>query len=166
MAFKRENRNYYKELYSAIEDSAGALRKWLLNHEQSDDFDPMGDAPDTSARRQMIQKAKPGFIQQLDEVIAENAHAGLSYELLDIGTLQEVMFEHSTDVPIAKALNSMLERDGYEFVGRVRDNEGDYQRFYSKTPEKFTYEQNGIVYPNTLEIRAFLRKREDEVGEL
>lgn len=164
--FMRENPDYYAELYSTIEDSPGALRKWLLNHEQTDGFNPMGVAPDTVARRQMIYRAKPAFIQQLDEVIGENRHAGLSHDLLDMGAMHEAMFERSVEVPPAKTLNSMLERDGYEFVGRLRNNDGEFRRYYSKRAEDFMYSQGGADYPDSMKIRKFLQARTDEVDEL
>lgn len=166
LQFMREHPDYYGELYSTIEDSAGALRKWLLNHEQAEGFNPMGMAPDTAARRQMIYKAKPAFIQQLDEVIAESCHVGLSHDLLDVGVLQEVMFEHNVDAPQKKTLNMMLERDGYEFLGRVRNHGGEFRRYYSKRAEDFTYEQGGITYPDTEKIRQFLRNQAEKFDEI
>jgi hypothetical protein len=162
----RENPDYYADLYATIEESAGALRKWLLNHEQADDFNAMGSAPDTAARRMMIYRAKPAFIQQLDELIAENMHAGLSHELLDLGTIHEVMFERSVEVPPAKTLSTMLERDGYEFVGRVRNHEGEVRRYYSKRVENFTSESGGLTYPDAEKVRQFLKARADEIDEL
>jgi hypothetical protein len=166
LAFMRENPDYYADLYATIEESAGALRKWLLNHEQADDFNAMGSAPDTAARRMMIYRAKPAFIQQLDELIAENMHAGLSHELLDLGTIHEVMFERSVEVPPAKTLSTMLERDGYEFVGRVRNHEGEVRRYYSKRVENFTSESGGLTYPDAEKVRQFLKARADEIDEL
>ena len=54
-AFKREHPNYYVRLYETLSESAGALRQWLLDHQPSDDFNPLGDAPDTAARTTMIR---------------------------------------------------------------------------------------------------------------
>lgn len=166
LKFMRENPDYYADLYATIEESSGALRKWLLNHEQDDEFNAMGAAPDTAARQQMIYRAKPGFIQQLDEVIAENVHAALSHDLLDLGTLHEVMFERSVEVPPAKTLNLMLERDGYELVGRVHAGGGEYRRYYSKRAEDFMHQQGGGSYPDTAKIRQFLQSRQNETEEL
>ena len=39
-AFTDENPDYYTRLYRAIEESAGAIRHWLMNHEQDDEFKP------------------------------------------------------------------------------------------------------------------------------
>lgn len=165
-AFMQANPDYYSDLYATIEESAGALRKWLLDHEQDGEFNPMGNAPDTKARRQMIFRAKPAFIQQLDELIDEGIYAGISHELLDITELATVMFERGIEMPNSKALSTILERDGYEFVGRLGMNGGEFHRFYSKNAVRFVNDPTGVPLPSRKRILAFLDARRSESDEL
>lgn len=165
-AFKRENPDYYVKLYATIEDSAGALRKWLLRHEQHEDFDPMGDAPDTEARKQMINRAKPAFIQSLTEIILENEHPAISNDILDVTVMNDVFFSRDLEVPPGKALSSMLERDGFERVGRLNmtGEDGGWHFFWSKTPEALTSEASGGI--DRKKVLAMIEKRKFESDEL
>lgn len=157
--FKAANPTYYEKLYGALGESAGALRQWLLNHEQSDEFNPLGDAPDTKARRVMIAKAKPEFIQVLDQIIEEDECVAASRELLDVTSLSEVMMAHGIDMPSPKSLVSMLERDGYESIGRIKIDE-EVRRFYSKQPEIFVYQAfDGSPTLDTIKVRKHLDQR-------
>ncbi len=137
--FKDDNPTYYQKLYDTLGDCAGALRQWLIEHDQLPDFNPMGDAPETKARSVMIAKSKPEFIQVVDEIIADKLDPKVCHDFLDVTTLEELFAAHGCEWPAPKTMNSMLERDNYEFIGRVRINNDERRRIYSKAPEKFTY---------------------------
>lgn len=162
--FKAENEDYYVELYATIEESAGALRQWLLGHEQANDFNPKGDAPDTIGRRHMIRRAKAEFIQQLDDLIEENETIGACAELVDITEVSGIFYTRDIDVPAAKTLASMMERDGYEPLGRVAVGE-DKHSFWSKTPQKFKSLWNQEIRPDPGRIKRFLAKRVEELDD-
>lgn len=163
-AFRRANPKYYEQLYAAIEQSAGAIRGWLLDHEQDENFSAKAEAPETEARKQMIRKSKPGFIQFLDELIEEGQYAGIAAELVDATKVSEIFATRGEDMPPAKTLVSMLERDGYESLGRIRL--GDEKRnIWSKNPEKF--QSYGVSGPSTdsQKVRKFLDEREIELDD-
>lgn len=160
LAFKDENPTYYTKLYNALLDSPGALRQWLLEHEQSPEFNPLGDAPETSARRVMIRKSKSEFIQVLDELIAEDKTLEASKHLLDITGLSEVMMTNGVDWPGPKLLGTLLERDGYECLGKVRLPGQGVHKFYSKSPDLFSYHGSaGDVHLDTVKIRNYMQAR-------
>jgi hypothetical protein len=167
--FEAENPNYYTELYATIEESPGALRQWLLNHEQSEDFNPLGKAPDTQARQFMVRQAKPAFIQQLDDLIAEDRTVGASHELVNVTELTDILISRSMDLPPPKTLASMLSRDGYESIGKVRIGDSTCV-IWSKLPEKFrTVGSGGAWAVDTTRVREFLaerRQRLDDENEL
>lgn len=163
--FMKENPDYYVDLYSVIEDSPGAIRKWLLGHEQREDFNPMGVAPETGARQQMIARAKPAFIQMLNELIEENHHPEISAELVDITTVRGVLFSKDSEVPNGKALQSMLDRDGYEPLGKI-NLEGDERYLWSKYPENFISGARGDYRLDRSKVVAFLKKRKEDLDEL
>lgn len=164
LAFKQAHPDYFVELYHTLEDSVGAIRKWLLEWRQEETFDPMGDAPDTAARQTMIQRSKPAFIKTLDEIIHGNEVAGVSADLVSVAALKEAMFSRDTDIPAERSMIGMLERDGYEQLGRIRTDDGQ-AFFWSKHPERFSYgTANNLITDGNL-VRKYLRKREEDVSD-
>lgn len=163
--FKQEHPDYYIKLYETIGQSAGALRAWLLGHQQSEDFNPLGDAPDTPARQTMIRKAMPAFIQQIDDMIVDNKEVCVSAELLDVTTLTDVMQSRQLDVPPPKTMSSMLERHGYEMLGRFKV-EDRLHTFWSKSPDHFrTVSANGSAYVDSTKLREFLTGRKAQLED-
>lgn len=169
-AFKRENPDYYEKLYATIEECAPALRKWLLEHEQADDFRPMGDAPDTDAKKYMIRQAQPEFIQNVFDLIADEADPLVTNELIDTSRLAEVLIDRTMDVPANKALGSMLARYRFECIGRVRiDNES--HTYYTRCPEMWQYRtDDGGIHVDTDKVRkhvkAVKKTHQDDEDEL
>lgn len=163
--FMLEHPSYYERLYGAIEESAGALRQWLLNHEQHESFKPRGTAPETQALKVMINKSLPEFIQVLNDVIASDEVLEASSDLLDITGLQDHMVAAGADWPGPKALGSMLERDGYECLGKVRMPEAGMHKFYSKSPELFTsHGEVGGSFTDPDKVRKYMHKRSDQLS--
>lgn len=166
LSFKRSNPGYYKALYNCIDESTGALRKWLLEHEQHPDFDPHGDAPQTAARKFMIKQAKPEFILELDELIAENSHVGISEDLLNVSDLPEVFMAKGLDMPAGKTMAAMLQRSGWTEVGKVRI-EGVYSRFWSRKHEQFfSFDDAGEPVMEPEKVRQCLKNRASEIDDL
>lgn len=142
--FKAENKHYYRKLYAAIEESAGALRKWLLEHEQDADFDPTGDAPDTSAKRHMVYLSKPEFIQLTESAIRANDSHLVGPDIIVSSGLHEVVLARGGEYPSAKALNNMLARTGYESLGRLQI-EGERVTVWAFDADRFRIDDAGTV---------------------
>lgn len=156
--FKEENPDYYINLYATIEESAGALRQWLLDHEQAENFNPLGDAPDTNARSYMVRKAKPAFIQNLDDMIAEDRDPCVSLELVNITALSDTLISRSMDLPSPKTMASMMERDGYESLGKVWiENKGHV--IWTKRPDEFRTQGPSGPTVDTVKVRTLLAER-------
>lgn len=161
-AFKDANPKYYVRLYRALVESAGALRQWMLDHEPDDGFDPLGDAPDTKARTTMIRKSKPEFTQVLDEIIADNKELCASRDLVNLTELSDVMVAAGVDWPGPKALGAMMERDGYECLGKIRVSSDSRFTFYSKHPSMFTsWNDVGGELTDPTKIKAYLKTRRE-----
>jgi hypothetical protein len=159
-AFKRQNPLYYTRLYKAIVESPGAIRQWLLDHEVSDDFNPEGDAPETGHLQVMVRKSKPEFIQVLDDIIAEDATVEASRHLVDVTALSDVMVALGVEWPGPKGLSTMLERDGYELLGKVRLPDAGVHRFYTKNPDLFTHAGvDGKYAIDANKIRGYVESR-------
>lgn len=159
--FTREHPEYYIRLYRAIEQSPGAIRQWLLNHQQSPNFRAKGNAPDTEAKRFMIRQAQPEFIQHLDDLIEEGNVAEIGTELLDVTFLADYMTTIGMDFPAPKAMTAMLQRSGYEMVGRMVMPDGQRHRFWSQKPEQF---RRGSSV-KTEAIHAYLDRRRREIKD-
>lgn len=152
-AFLAERDDYYEKLYAAIEESAGAIRKWLLNRDVSEKFKPFGNAPDTSAKKFMIRQAQPEFIQTLDDMISEKVSPLISEELLDMATLRTEMALRDVEMLRGKVLGGAMERHGFEQLGRIKVA-GELRYFYSKFPDSYKYEDaHGVVFLNFDKIR-------------
>lgn len=158
-AFKSANPHYYTRLYAAIAESPGALRQWLLDHQVSDNFNPLGDAPDTEARLVMIRKSKPEFVQVLDDIIAEDKELCASRHLLNITKLSDVVMGMGVEWPGPKTLSTMLERAGYEKLGKVRIGDA-IQMFYSRHPALFMSRNDaGGESLDAMKVRAYIKAR-------
>jgi hypothetical protein len=164
--FKTANPSYYSDLYAGIEQSPGAIRQWLLDHEPHEDFNPMGDAPVTKARAFMIRQAKHEFIQELDDIIRENEHLCASAELVNVTAMAEVFMSRGVDVPANKTMHSMLMRDGYEELGRFRIDKGERALLWTKRPELFQSLIGGEIRVDVDRIKKFIKKRKTEIDSL
>lgn len=165
-AFKDANPYYYEELYSTIETSAPALRKWLLEHEQADNFRPMGDAPSTEAKKYMIRQAQPEFIQNLFEIISEGDEPLISNEIIDGVRMTEVMMDRGFDVPGNKAIGAMMSRYRFESLGRISVG-SEFRTYYTRDPDSFQFRtDDGEIHLDTAKIRKLIQERMLEDDEL
>ena len=165
-AFKADNPSYYHDLYAALVESAPAIRKWLLGLDQSDEFNPEGDAPITPSFRYMSRVSQPNEVQQLLDLIEESKFPDISFELLNFTRFQDYLINGDYDGNAAapKSLNRMLENAGFWPLGRVKVD-GVVLRFYSKRPDLWTYiSHDGFRTTNTQAIRDFLAEhcKEDD----
>ena len=142
--FKAENKHYYRNLYATIEESAGALRKWLLEHEQHEDFDPTGDAPDTSAKRHMVYLSKPEFMQLTEAAIRANDSHLVGPDLIVSSGLHEVILARGGEYPATKALTNMLSRGGYESLGKMKVD-GEVATVWAFDSARFRLDDAGTI---------------------
>jgi hypothetical protein len=106
----------------------------------------------------MVRQAKPGFIQQLDDMIAEDKDVCASLELVDVTDLSDVLISRSGDLPSPKTLASMMERDGYEPLGKVRI--GDKMHVvWTKQPDHFRSLGPSGLSVDPSKVRAYLEER-------
>lgn len=163
-AFKEENPDYYLELYNALQESAPAIRQWLLQLDQSEKFNPKGDAPITKGFHYMSESAQPAELREIHELIAAGEYPDISEELLNITLLHQLGIEGLIDVPATRSLEKMLEIDGFWSLGRVKVDGSDC-RFYSKTPERFQMRVGDRTVINTNAIRKFIGDRKTQLDD-
>lgn len=163
--FKQTNPRYYLELYGAIEESAPAIRKWLLDYELDDEFEPRGDAPTTDAHKVMVEMATPPEIRAIKEIIERNEHADISDMLLNITKLAGLMYDMGVEIPATSRWQSVMSKAGwYPLHGKVRID-GDLIRFYTRQPAVFTEDTSLAGKIDSSKIRTYLRARQKEIDE-
>lgn len=162
-AFKAGNRKYYSKLYETLETSAGALRHWLLNHEQDEDFDPVGDAPETAAKKHMVFLAKPEFIQMLDQAIERNESHLVGPEVVTASGLHEIAMMNGVDYPSSKALSNMMARAGHETLGKIRVGD-EITTVWVRDADAFTKNLPHGVTPGYL-VREELKRRKEALED-
>ena len=153
--FKEAEPDYYVELYGALDESAAALRQWLLHHDLHEDFNPKGDAPQTRAFHHMVKASQPGEIRLLRELIDSKEFPEISDELLDVTLLQSLEMSSDVELPQTRGLEKMLEMVGFWPLGRVRIGQAK-RRFYSKHPEKFQSVVDGEPTTDVMKIKHWL----------
>lgn len=155
--FNEQNPNYYNRIFAAVEESAGALRKWFMERTLSPEFDPKKRAPRTASRRQIVAINESPELSALNEILSESFEPDISNTLLDVTKLADLYSGHDAELPYGRALAKMLLDDGWSKLDRLKID-GDKHLFWSKRPEKFM-NKNGDVDP--LAIRAYIRPKED-----
>ena len=165
--FKQANPDYYLELYNALHESAPAIRQWLLQLEQSPDFNPMGDAPVTQAFHYMSESAQPAELRAVHEIIRSGEYHDIADELLNVTFLAQVVLsgDYDIELPQRRGLEKMLEIDGFWSLGRVKVGTEKFY-FYSKTPDKFMSNVGGEMRTDPNKVRAWLRARKVDDDEL
>ena len=132
-AFKMANPDYYVRLHSIL-GFGGAIRKYLLERELSDDFDAKARAPKSSARREMIALNATPEDQALADSLEESTDPAFSDILLDAGLIYDLFMGTDAQVPSGKALSRLLSTHGFTYLGRWRID-GVKRQFWSKRPE-------------------------------
>lgn len=136
-AFKKANPDYYSNLYDAIEESPGAIRGWLLNHEFGPDFNSGNRAPDCRAKGYMAMLAKPEEQEAIEIALNESMRFDISRTLLSATDLAAVLYDlEEGEVPQTRKMNKLLTDMGFTYLDRVYVN-GRPRRYWSMTPEKF-----------------------------
>lgn len=120
-AFKRDNPDYYANLFAALLRSPGALRKMFLEHEFDDEFNPEDFAPMTDARSEMIFNTTPDYIKALNDFITDDNIPLISGQMFDGGVLVSELNAAGIQYPLdARRFKGEMERAGYSAMGRVR----------------------------------------------
>lgn len=134
--FKATHPAYYRDLYNAIAESAGAIRGWMLKRELSPLFDPMERAPDSGSKSYMIKMNKSEEMQAIEEILATSSEWDLCRQLLNATKLIDQMVGMDVEIPQTKTIKKILSDSGYTFLGRFRVK-GELCRFWSQEPERF-----------------------------
>ena len=151
--FMQKHPRYYDRLYAAIEESPGAIREWLLEYEQSENFNHVGQAPETNAREMMIDNARPQFIRDVREVIEQGNIPTVSNAIIHLEDLIGALMMGNHEVPNEKSASSMLAKHGFVNLGR-HFYKGKRHVFFSRRPELFRFAKS--VTTSSSMVREYL----------
>lgn len=132
--FKAENPRYYDRLFAALEESAGALRRWLLEYPLHPDFRPETRAPLSHGRELLVREATPEIQHQIEDLLEADV-PGIGNDLLIVHLLRDALADESGVVPTPEAIRQMLRRLQFTPVagGRVKITDitlGERKNFY------------------------------------
>lgn len=144
-AFKRANPKYYKRLHDALEHGA-ALRRWLLDYELHEEFDPVDRATESADLKEMEYLNQSEDQEGLMEVLNREL-PGICRELVDSSALGEAMAEAGYLLPQGHAWKRMLSEAGFTSLGVVKVK-GKARKYWSQVPSKFRV--NGRVDTNAI----------------
>ena len=119
--FKEDNPDYYRRLWQTLEDSPGALRRWLLEYDLHPDFDPGNRAPYSQGKQIVLREAKPELQQQVEDLL-EEARPGIADDLIIVHMLREALADEYGMLPPPEAVRATLQRLRFTpvNVGRIK----------------------------------------------
>lgn len=106
---------YFDRLNAALNNHTGAIRKWLMEYELHESFNPKGRAPASKGRDEMIQLNKSEAQIAFEEIIENNNHPMISRDLI----VSNVLIDEIADRAKGELLNgrqivNMLASAGYK----------------------------------------------------
>lgn len=163
LEFMKQTPDYYVKLYGALSESAPAIRKWLLEHEQGDEFDENGMAPETKAREIMIDCARPQFVKDLISTISEKEHHMICDDLISMDSVETHFEMNRYAMPAHVQASFMMRHAGYVWIGRIRID-GRLVTFFSKFPRQYQVTETSANEYAPKKIRAMVEKLQMEAG--
>lgn len=135
MLFDKQRPNYFQELFDAVQTHRGAIRKFLLEHQQSEEFHPFGRAPDTEFKALMSDMARGEDSDDLESLLENSGDPLVNCYVLNQNRLKELAAERMVLLPAGR-LGVVLTNLGYIPLGRARLPDGTQPRFWSKHPNE------------------------------
>ncbi len=130
--FKAENPRYYDRLWQVLEDSPGALRRWLLEYDLHPEFSPVDRAPASAGRDIVLREMKPELQQRVEDLISAGELPGISNDLMVAHLLREALGDEYGMLPEPEAIRNTLRRLQFTPVsaGRVRISDNNKKKDY------------------------------------
>jgi len=129
--FKEDNPDYYRRLWQTLEDSPGALRRWLLEYDLHPEFSPVNRAPASSGREIVLRESKPELQQDIEDLIQDGQYPWISNDLVVVHLLREALGDAGI-LPSADDVRRILRRMQFTPVtaGRIGFGSRGQQKFF------------------------------------
>ncbi len=154
-AFKAANAAYYADL-AELAEHGEALRRFFLDYELHEEFDPNRRAPPSAAKREMIALNRTDEDMAFDDALEDSADPLVCEALLDPQHAVETI--DGLTIPYGRAGNSWLTERGWTQLGRFKI-EGKKRTLWSQDPERFGHEEKAI----SAAIRKFIAQGGDHI---
>lgn len=136
--FKTQNPTYYSNLFTALSESPGAIRKWLLEYRLHSEFNPRNRAPLSHGREVMIEAGKSEEENIIEDLIEDKKHPLVSENLIVVHILRELIADDTGvlvgPLSTGQGLRRVLENMGFTSIKRFRLGTERF-RCWSKNPE-------------------------------
>jgi len=129
--FKAANPRYYDRLWQTLEDSPGALRRWLLEYDLHPEFSPVDRAPASLGREVVLQESKPELQQDIEDLIQDGQYPWISNDLVVVHLLREALGDAGI-LPSADDVRRILRRMQFTpaTAGRIGLGGRGQQKFF------------------------------------
>ena len=107
---------YFSNLFDETKRRADAIGYYLANHKISESFNPVGRAPETNARKQMMDIAVSPERLALEDAIHKHSCDVVNDAVLDVTWLNNLCEADGDEIPTKRALTAILLEMGYEQV--------------------------------------------------
>jgi len=103
---------YFKHLFTAVQEHAGAIRKWLLEYQLHPEFDANGRAPLTKIRETVLELSKSEF-QLTAESLLEDGGEGYCSDVVSTSHLTQAI-KNAIDIkPATSQVQTLMARLGF-----------------------------------------------------
>jgi hypothetical protein len=110
---------YFRDLFQALSDHPGAIRKWLLEVKLHPDFDSDGRAPITAIKQTVVEMSKSELENAVEDLLEIGAE-GVTPEVISSAHLSRALaVRGEVSLPTSR-LNHMLTRLGFRFLDRKK----------------------------------------------
>jgi len=132
----RKRPSYFVDLFKALDESPGALRRWLIEMPLHPEFDPVGRAPLTKARDYMIAMSRSAEDSDIEATLKETQREDVTEELLIFSRLRDEIEALTESVLTKWEIRRYLLSQGWTCLGRRRLGKS-VEIFWSKKPKEF-----------------------------
>lgn len=136
------NPDYYQNLYDDMRENAGEILDWLLSHKITKSFFSLSRAPDTDAKRQMVDMAKSDDYLIVEDALNEFKCWDINENVINVTKLHLLInnnFDSNySNFPKTSRLKNILLDMGYHNIGRYK-TKGDVRKnqlIYCKNDQK------------------------------
>lgn len=133
--FNKDNPDYYVKLHAILEHP-GVLRRYLLDYELHEEFNPVERAKESASLKEMRYLNQTEEEEGLNEILEESDDPEISRELCNSAKLQEAMQDNGIAVPYGMAWKRLMSERGFTPLGKVKVNGSSYT-YWSQEPSRF-----------------------------
>jgi len=130
---------YFKRLFDAVNQHAGAIRKWLLELALDGEFDANGRAPETAVKQTVVELSK-NELEMTAEDLIEQGTEGVGREVVSSAHLTRALAAAGVEAPSTSRVNTLLTRLEFRFLFRRRWD-GRVCRVWARGNTEMTWEK-------------------------